>query len=176
MSWAVDRAWEPGENLATCLAPARRRCDSAPGVDCMCGLWALWSLNRCLTKAADDQTERLTAIGLIEGWGTVALHGDEGFRAERARVICLFEDWVWRPRDQEAPPRRGWLWLAALLRGELEPPRPDPARSLDLAMAAQRYGVPLVSLRRALEVGLLSELGLSRPGIAEVRAWVAPAA
>ena len=175
MSWAVDRAWEPGENRATCLAPAGRRCMAAPGHGCMCGLWALWSPSRCLSKACDDRYERLTAMGLVVGWGTVALHGDEGFRAERGRVVCLFEDWVWRPREPMEQPQGLLQRLVSLLRGHDQPPEPDPDRPLELARAAERYSVPLVTLREAVRVGLLAELGVSRPIIEEVRDWVAAA-
>jgi hypothetical protein len=135
----------------------------------MCGLWALWSPSRCLSKACDDRYERLTAMGLV------ALHGDEGFRAERGRVICLFEDWVWRPREPMEQPQGLVQRLVSLLRGHDQPPEPDPDRPIELARAAERYSVPLVTLREAVRVGLLSELGVSRAVIEEVRDWVANA-
>ncbi|MBO0683147.1 MAG: hypothetical protein J2P45_08335 [Candidatus Dormibacteraeota bacterium] len=170
MSWAVDRAWDLGENHATCLAPAGRRCLNSPGHGCLCGLWAVWNPMRALKRARDDRYERLTVLGLVVGWGEVAIHGEEGFRAERARVVCLFEDWVWRRREEEVT--AGLLKrFVSLIRGDIEPPEPDPDRSLHLAQAADRYMVPLLPLREAVRVGLLAELGVSRPVIDEVKEW-----
>jgi hypothetical protein len=42
--------------------------------------------------------------------------------------------------------------------------------------AATHYGVPLVSLKGALELGVLGEWGVARDQIQEVEAWVAATA
>jgi hypothetical protein len=31
-------------------------------------------------------------MGLIASWGTVAVHGEEGFRPQRAAILCQFSD------------------------------------------------------------------------------------
>src|SRR5215472_1491081 len=106
-SWTLDHVWDPGPNHASCIAfstPAisqispRDRCPQSPGNDCACGLWALWDLGRCLTKGRSERWRGGSAVvGLISGWGTVAVHGDEGFRCQHARIILLFGDSVWNP-------------------------------------------------------------------------------
>ena len=90
-------------------------------------------------------------------------------------VVCLFEDWVWRPREPMEQSQGLLQRLVSLLRGHDQPPEPDPDRPLELARAAERYSVPLVTLREAVRVGLLAELGVSRSVIDEVRDWVAAA-
>src|SRR5262245_40650270 len=91
-SWAVDYCWEPGENRAVCLAPGRPACAAPPGRRCQCGFWALWSPQQSLARAAGAFEPPWQVMGLIAGWGTVALHDREGFRAECATVRCLFTD------------------------------------------------------------------------------------
>lgn len=144
---------------------------NSPGHGCLCGLWAVWNPLRALKRARDDRYERLTVLGLVVGWGEVAVHGEEGFRAEKARVLCLFEDWVWRQREDEVVPAGLLKRFVSLIRGDIEPPEPDPDRALQLAQAADRYMVPLLPLREAVRVGLLAELGVSQPVIDEVKEW-----
>src|SRR5262249_35708215 len=55
-------------------------------------------------------------------------------------------------------------------------PEPDPARASVMERAATHYGVPLVSLKGALELGVLGEWGVARDQIQEVEAWVAATA
>ena len=119
-------------------------------------------------------------LGLITGWGTVAVHGREGFRAQNASAVCLFTDWA-----GSAPvPNLADRWLERLLRRVLAPPlsrrrsgrAEDPGRLTVLRAAATRYGVPLVSLRGALGLRALGEWGIPQRGILEVEAWVAAAA
>ncbi len=81
-------------------------------------------------------------MGLMAGWGVVALHGGKGFRAERASVLALFDSPLGGARPQ-------------------------------LERLANRYGVPALSLRAALEAGVLAEFGASPGAIAEVRAVLA---
>jgi hypothetical protein len=119
-------------------------------------------------------------MGLIAGWGTVALHGREGFRAERASIACLFVD---RPSGDVAPlglTRRVASWLG--WPGRREPPpadhdetEPEPRRLRLLRDAAGRYGVPLVSLQGAAELGLLSEWGVPREQVLEAHRLTARA-
>src|SRR5215831_6272758 len=109
-SWAVDYCWEPGENLAACLAPHRRACRSSPGLHCQCGFWAVWTPGQCLARACAAAEPPWHVMGLVVGWGTVALHGREGFRAERAALRCLFTDRPWSAAALPGTPSRiaGW--------------------------------------------------------------------
>jgi hypothetical protein len=119
-------------------------------------------------------------LGLIAGWGTVALHGREGFRAQNASVVCLFTDWAWRTRVPNLA--EGWLerWLGRadvrLFNRRSGPRVEDPDRTLALRSAAQRYEIPLVSLQGALELRVLGEWGIPPRRIQEVEAWVSAAA
>jgi len=131
-SWAVDYRWRPGENVATCLDAGRRRCATAPGPGCLCGFWGLWRPSLCVVRACVAPEPPWHVLGLIAGWGSVALHGREGFRAERAGLRCLFTDRMWAARA-----------------------------------AAAQYGVPLLAVRDAARVGLLAELGVPEPQVAE---------
>ena len=115
-SWAVSYRWDRGENRAACLVFDRRPCASPPGRRCQCGFWAVWSPLQCLDRArAATEPPWGVAMGLVIGWGTVALHGREGFRAERAAVRCLFTDRPWsrlsRMSAATQPPR----WWQRLL-------------------------------------------------------------
>ena len=115
-------------------------------------------------------------LGLISAWGTVAIHGREGFRAERAAVRCLFTDWA-----RSAPvPGVMDTWLTKWWRrtvGRLQEPdgagRPDPGRTTELEAAARRYGVPLLPLKGALVMQVLGEWGVPPEQIQEVETWVA---
>jgi hypothetical protein len=142
-SLMADHRWEPGETRARCLTLNHAVCRESPGQRCLCGLWAVWSVKQTLTMACLGKEPPWYVMGLIAGWGTVAMHGTEGFRAERAAVRCLFTDRPWHGSPR--PMRR----LAAL-------------RS-----AGARHAVPLLPLREAIEIGLLGELGLPDDMIAE---------
>jgi hypothetical protein len=141
-------------------------------VGCQCGFWALWSPLQALTKAREDHTEASSVLGLARGWGTVAIHGREGFRAERAAVACLFEDWPWADGMAAAELHRGrWRALVArVLTGPIL--RPDPRRKDALHDAAGRYGVPLLDLETALRIGLLAELGVADLALDQIRRWL----
>ncbi|MDQ6947989.1 MAG: hypothetical protein M3256_17415 [Actinomycetota bacterium] len=53
----------------------------------------------------------------------------------------------------------------------------DPRRWSQLEVAGSRYGVPLLSLRDALQCGLLDELGIEAVARKDVERWIrAPAA
>jgi hypothetical protein len=173
-SWAASYTWEPGENTARCLAPLRR-CPRAPGNGCRCGFWALFSLLQCVERACSERNERSTVVGLIRGWGEVALHGSEGFRAAKASIACLLTDWPWDAPRALPEGRLAGRWRPRLRRALQylsSPPPPEPWHAHMLREAAALYGVPLVSLEESLRIGLLEELGLDEPMRGEVRAWV----
>jgi hypothetical protein len=181
-SWVVGHDWEAGANEARCLAggplvsmrqPAGGRCDRSPGTDCRCGLWALWDFGGCVRKAREESQAWdgwNVVIGLMAGWGTVAIHGEEGFRCQYAMVRCLFTDAVADRAGGSGDGRPGW-WhrLAWCIRsGE-----PGDRRLNSLRRAADHYGVPLLSLSEALHMGVLGELGVPRNRIKEVAAELA---
>lgn len=168
-SWAVPFTWVPGENHAVCLDDRRRRCEQAPGLGCQCGFWALWSPLQALAKAREDQSETASVLGLVRGWGTIAVHGLEGFRAERAAVACLFTDWPWADEIAAAEVHRGHLRsiVARFLTGPVV--RPDPRLSGWLHDAAGQYGVPLLSFESALRFGFLAELSVPERALEQIR-------
>jgi hypothetical protein len=139
----ADAEWRPGVNEATCLADRPQPCSSVPGAGCCCGWWALWSPARCWELVRRRRLFwRAPVLGLVAGWGAVALHGAEGFRAQRASVLAVFDHPLWESRSP-------------------------------LDRLANRYGVPALWLRTALEAGVLAEFGASPGSIAEVRAALA---
>jgi len=178
-SWVVAQDWEVGPNEARCLAgdaaaspfnlPPRPCCERSPGEDCKCGLWALWDFRLCARKAREESqrwNSRDVVIGLMEGWGTVAVHGDEGFRSQYAVARCLFTDTI---ADRVPAGARWWERLVRLaLAGE-----PDTRRTTSLRRVAELYGVPLVSLADAVRLGVLGELGVTESGVREVVAELA---
>lgn len=173
-SWAASFAWAPGANEACCLA-SMHRCKQAPGRGCGCGFWGVFSPLGALGRGRGDRTERSSVLGLIRGWGQVALHGEEGFRAQYASIACLFTDWIWDAAAMPCPeggvPR---LWWKAQRRVGYVP-RPLPADGWRLAAineAAGRYGVPALSLREALRLGMLEEFGAGERMRAEVQRWL----
>ncbi len=173
-SWAASYTWVPGDNVAHCLAPLLR-CSQTPGRGCRCGFWGLFSLINCLKRARAERTERSSVLGLIRAWGDVALHGQEGFRAQHASIACLFTDWAWDVPSLPVPERGlpGWWWrIQRALRYVSPPLPPDPWRKAMLGDAAATYGVPLLSLEDGLRVGFLEELGIESQMQEEARAWV----
>jgi len=112
-------------------------------------------------------------MGLVVGWGTVALHGREGFRAERAALRCLFTDRPWSAAALPGAPSRlaGW-WRRTIGRSSPAEPAeratPREVGHLDeLEAVAAHYAVPLTSLHAAAGLGLLSELGVPEAQIEE---------
>jgi hypothetical protein len=177
-SWVVDYIWEPGENFARCLIEEPGRCQSSPGTDCKCGFWALWSPLHCLHRGRLESNGDFWALGMISGWGTVALHGKEGFRAERAALLCLFLDDV----DGVAHGRKlfGKNWRLWRFLGFPPQVEPEPSQSTEqqaerlirLRPVAESYGVTLLTLEAALRSGMLAELGATREAISEVDQFV----
>lgn len=171
-SWAANYGWEPGENRARCLATLRTPCTSPPGRECECGFWGLFRPLMSLERARSDRGERSSVLGLIHAWGELAIHGQEGFRAERATVACLFTDWVWEPLARATDAElTEWGRLRQRFR-RLFVPEVDPTRLSRLSAAASRYGVPLLSLSDAESCGLLEELGIESGARQEVRNWL----
>lgn len=169
-SWAANHVWQPGENRAVCLADRLYRCPEAPGTSCRCGFWALYSPVAAIRLASETPAAR-AVIGLIEAFGTVALHGREGFRAEMARVTCLFTDEI-----AMAPAERLWRSLRRRFNrrstgdlGEAMQRRTD-----SLKPVAGRYAVPLISLESAISLGVLGEMGVQHDAIAELQEWLKP--
>ena len=179
-SWAVPYTWEPGENLARCLVPSRpmgcvRPPDphrmQPPGRGCGCGFWALFSPLHALDRARSTRHELRSVLGLVQGWGSIALHGAEGFRAERAEVVCLFRDWCWDSPLLSGHPA-GVKYRLGLRAWRFRAFWPAPGRSEELAEAASTYQVPLLSLKAALTHGVLAEFGVDPRARRQVEAWV----
>lgn len=168
-SWAARCYWEPGANSARCLSS--NPCPRPPGNGCRCGFWALFSPSHSLAHARLDSGEQKTVLGLVQAWGEVAVHGEEGFRAANAAVVALFTDWVW---DTETRPRSraGSWWWRLFHTGDVPPSRhtpPDPDRERLLATAARMYAVPVLPLAEALHSGFLGEVGVDAARREEVR-------
>ena len=158
-----------------------RSCAAPPGKHCQCGFWALWSPLQCLARAQEPVEPPWHVLGLVSGWGTVALHGREGFRAQYASVTCLFTDWAGSAAVPSLADSRLERWWRRVLgrrfNGRLRAgAKPDPERLSALQGAATRYAVPLVSLRGALDLRLPGEWGIPPRQTQEVEAWVAAAA
>lgn len=169
-SWAIEHVWQPGENTAICLSDGPFRCPQAPGTSCRCGFWALYSPVAAIRLASAKPNAR-AVIGLVATFGTVAVHGSEGFRAEMARVTCLFSDEI-----VLAPVERLWRSLRRRLHGRSDVALNDLSRRRTdtLKPVAGRYLVPLVSFRSAISLGLLGELGVQQDAIAELQEWLNP--
>ena len=164
-SWAVDHVWKPGTNNAVCLSDPPYRCAHSPGTSCKCGYCGLYSPRAAMEIArATMSTEAV--MGLVVGYGTVALHGPEGFRAESAMVTCLFTDEL-----VSAPVERLWRGLQRRLHPTWVVDSSDEMRrrTRDLSPVAAEYAVPLVTLRGALSLGLLGELGVQPGAIRELQ-------
>lgn len=156
--------WRPGENKASCAAPPDGRCSSPPGQSCHCGFWAVWSPQDLPTLAGIQSNDPLV-LGLINGFGTVAVHGQEGFRAEMASIACLFTDKV---QSLQAKPRIPWRLRLHFGGGVFG----SPDRRNRVQTVADTYGVPCASLEAAESIGLLSELGVRPDSIAAAKTWL----
>ncbi|HSR22114.1 MAG TPA: hypothetical protein VLW53_01075 [Candidatus Eisenbacteria bacterium] len=171
-SWAVDYCWEPGENQARCLALHGRPCEAPPGRHCQCGFWGVWSPRRCASRVCTATEPPWCVMGLIAGWGTVALHDREGFRAEYAALRCLFVDRPWTVAEPSAFRRwmSGWWGRRSGRPAEPEPLielEDDPELREGLLEVSARYSVPLVPIEAAAHLGLLAELGVQPAQVEE---------
>lgn len=173
-SWTMGYEWRPGGNQALCLRNgtdrvwgARDICPRSPGRNCMCGFWGMWTLGRAVSlgRRASMSPAR-TVVGIIVVWGTVALHGDEGFRAEYASIGCLLTEPIWSPIldpfDSFSP-----SWVRNL--HHIGMGLTDRRHREYLRRVSDRYGVPATSLGGALEKGVLAELGLTDEQMCEIR-------
>jgi len=142
LSIAQGASWEPGENQARCLAGREH---DVPAPSCHCGFWALNNPVPAMHLALSNRPWPV-AVGLIRGYGAIALHGREGFRAGLASVICIFSD---------APEP---------LVTELG----DARRRV-----AEEYGVPCIVLDAAISIGFLHEMGVGSQAVEQLKAWIA---
>lgn len=106
-------------------------------------------------------------LGLINGYGSVALHGDEGFRAELASLACIFTDRV-ESHELDVLARQLKRPLTHVLPMLLQ----QTLRSRALRGVGKYYGVPCVSVESALSIALLEEFGVRPQAIAELQQWV----
>lgn len=191
--------WSPGRNEAACLAEViateagmpwlpteRHPKHTVPGKGCNCGFWAHWELELAIsTMRGWVRNRESPVLGLIQGWGEVAVHGKEGFRCRFARPLCLFTDHV-----NELSARSGvglagvpahlapyvGLGKAVLAEG-LGLRSPEVLRRWHegvvkrreelvathreaVLRVARRYGVPALPLGEAARSGLLGEFGV----------------
>ncbi len=146
-AWARRYTWAPGANTASCLSTETEIADHrSPGRACRCGFWAVFDPRASMAMLKKAGPVDGVVLGLIHAWGDIAIHGQEGFRAEHATVACLFSD-----RLLDGMPR----WVARL------DDRRWTLRARRLRQASERYGVPLLSLRDAQATGLLAEFGVT---------------
>lgn len=163
-SIAMSYTWQAQENEAVCLRDVHA-CDASPGLGCRCGFWVLWDPAGCVSMARSYQN---SVLGIVAGWGTVALHGTEGFRSQFAAVRCLLRDW---PSDETltaiAAGAKPVRWQGVIL-----PWRRKPSRewTSEISRAASLYRVPLIALAQAVPVGVLAELGVDRVIVSELEA------
>jgi hypothetical protein len=173
-SWALTHDWTPGPNHSLCRSAKGPRCVTSPGPDCHCGFWGLYSPLDCLTRGRHEGAGWWPVMGLMRGWGSVAVHGQEGFRAEHAAVVCLFSDWPLVPGQVRPGDSQSSLWRRALgLFGGDDGPSPFQRAEREDAVkaAAGAYGVPLLSIAGSLRLGVLEELGVDRRGLSELEPW-----
>ncbi len=169
-SLRVDYIWDTGANQAECLQAPLTACTESPGQLCSCGFWALKTPSACAAMAGRLARLNPLVMGLVVGWGQVAVHGHEGFRSERARLLCLFEDVIGKP----FAPSQSWIGrLRSRLRGipparRLEHRPPDREMLSELAAG---YGVPLLALADSARTGVLAEFGVEREVIDEAGRW-----
>lgn len=117
----------------------------------------------------------MTVLGLVQAWGEVALHGEEGFRAANAAVVALFTDWVWDTETRPGSRARSWWWrLLHVGEGASSRRRtpPDPERDQLLSTVAKMHAVPALPLELALRSGFLAEVGVDADRREEVRRLV----
>jgi hypothetical protein len=81
----VKDYWEPGVNLAKCMAVGvEHSFGEIPHDACACGYWAYWEIQPHDMGAASS----LPVVGVVRASGQVTL-GPRGFRAQKAEIIAL---------------------------------------------------------------------------------------
>jgi hypothetical protein len=78
----VPYVWNDGVNIAECtpITPFYFGCERPARVECTCGFYA------CFGKVPPGS--RFSVLSIIEGFGRTVI-GERGFRAEKARIVCL---------------------------------------------------------------------------------------
>ena len=167
MSFHVPYVWTLGENRATCTAQHTAQCSQPPGPNCHCGFWALWSPLAAMSRDFSGEA----VLGLISGYGAVAFHGEEGFRAEFASLACVFTDRIESEISAKFVRSVGRRQRQSLARA-LGLPGNQILRRRDRYKIGEFYGVPCLSIKSALSLGLLEEFGVRPQAIWELRQWV----
>jgi hypothetical protein len=182
-SWVLDYAWERGQLEASCMLDQassraalfvqREPCVRSPGQHCQCGIWALWDLGQCVARARNHLSSvgAVLVVGLIAGSGTVAIHGDEGFRAQRAAILCLLTDSIWDKSLDPLCNRVAWWPVAGRWLRLLGRPR---STSASLRRVAAEYAVPVLPLADGVRSGVLAEFGLSHQQLERARSVLVP--
>jgi hypothetical protein len=156
-SIAKNAFWRPGENQAECLVGHNQR--DVPAPSCHCGFWAILNPVSAMKLAAQVECgqgmgsgytvlnpHRTVAVGLVLGYGAIAVHGGEGYRAGLASVACIFADAPEALETEKANLRRA---------------------------VADEYGVPCIGLDAAISIGFLHEMGVGSQAVEQLKAWIA---
>ena len=83
----VRDRWQPGENVAKCLATFDPYADrdyvshGIPDEECGCGFWAYWNLGKQYVNPP-------TVAAIVKGYGDI-IEGDLGFRCSHAQITAL---------------------------------------------------------------------------------------
>ena len=117
-SWLLKSAgvsnshWEPGVNTAKCDGSPLCRSNaggryyeavgdpSIPNPEHECGFYVLSQLDE-IEKHVMKLTES-HVVGAVMGWGRVIQHGDEGWRAGKARIVALLDMKLSKGNDEKA--------------------------------------------------------------------------
>lgn len=82
--------WRPGWNTAVCHSPYGHH-SPVPARNCGCGIYAFSGVRG--RRRWTDKDARHTILGIIEASGRVLI-GERGFRAEKARIVALWDGWT----------------------------------------------------------------------------------
>jgi hypothetical protein len=148
--------WRLGENQAECLAGHKH---DIPAPSCHCGFWAIHNPVSAMELAARVECgqrtgsgftvlnpHRTVAVGLVLGYGAIAVHGGEGYRAGLASVACIFSD----------------------------APQPLSTEPVEVRRTvADEYGVPCITLDAAISIGFLQEMGVESQAVEQLKEWIA---
>jgi hypothetical protein len=139
--------WQPGVNLAVCLAGPGAHEEKVPAKGCGCGIW----FYKDLRKHSLGRPGELAVAGVVEGWGR-SRTGSLGFRSAKAKILALcleFEIQAYRGQP-------GWYDAFGSPPGQVDIPQADKDR-IECWMAvvedrlAQTYpGVRMYSVQKAM--------------------------